>query len=258
MTLPETAVATAPAHRSGVPVPQPGRSRFYTGMTLVAFAIVVAGFAPSTIFSGHRRAPLTAAVAAHAAVFTAWLVLLLVQTRLVGRGRIATHRRLGYAGGGLAVLMVVTGFGTAVAMARRGFDLSGDLRADADPLGQMVFQLGDLLTFSVLVAAGIAFRRRPEAHKRLMMLATLGGLMAAPLAHLLSHIPAARKVPPVILLPLVALYFSCAVHDRLTRGRIHPVSLWVAIALFAWANLRAAVVGPSPAWRRFAGWLAES
>jgi hypothetical protein len=223
-------------------------------MALVAIAIVVAGFAPSTFFSTTRNAPLTPAVGAHAAVFSAWLLLLLVQTRLVAR-RIETHRRLGYAGGGLAVLMLFTGYGTAVALARRGFDLSGDLRIENDPLELLVFQLGDLVTFGVLVSAALALRRRPEAHKRLMTLATLGGLMAAPLTHLLSHFPAVRDKPPAIVLPLAALYFSCAVHDRLTRGRIHPVSLWVGIALFVWANLRAVVIGPSPMWRRFAAWL---
>ena len=151
--------------------------------------------------------------------------------------------------------MVLTGYATAVAMARRGFDLSGDLRVEGDPIGQMVFQLGDLVTFSVLVGAALWWLRRPEAHKRLMMLATLGGLMAAPLAHLLGHFPAVRDRPPAIMLPLAALYFSCAAHDRLTRGRIHPVSLWVAIALLVSANLRAAVIGPSPAWRQFTTWL---
>ena len=42
---------------------------------------------------------------------------------------------------------------------------------------------------------------------------------------------------PIILIPLVMLYFAGAVHDRLSRGRIHPVSLWVPIALFVWANV---------------------
>jgi hypothetical protein len=36
---------------------------------------------------------------------------------------------------------------------------------------------------------------------------------------------------------------------------VHPVSLWVGVALFLWTNLRAAVINPSPAWRQFARWL---
>ena len=62
---------------------------------------------------------------------------------------------------------------------------------------------------------------------------------------------------PIILIPLVMLYFAGAVHDRLSRGRIHPVSLWVPIALFVWANVRAAIIGPSDTWHQFAAWLID-
>jgi hypothetical protein len=232
-----------------------GRGRFYTGMALVAFAIVIAGFGPAVFNPDGRKAPVTLWVGFHGALFTAWLMLFLAQTLLVGRGRMSAHRSLGYVGAAVALLMIGSGYATAVMMARRGFDLSGDLNAAADPHGFLVFQLGDLLSFGILVGAAVALRRRPEAHKRLMLLATVGSLMAAPLTHLLSHFAWARQHPPVILVPLTLLYASSAVHDRLTRGRIHPVSLWVAVALFVWANLRAALINPSPAWRQFARWL---
>ena len=232
------------------------RTRFYTGMALVAIAIVIAGFGPGFVKGAGRRAPVNLLVGLHGAVFTAWLLLFLAQTLLVGKGRLGAHRRLGYVGAALAVLMVVFGYTTAIAMARRGFDLSGDLNAAADPLGLLVFQLGDLLSFGVLVGAAVWYRRRPEVHKRLMLLATVGSLMGAPLVHLISHIPPLRDTKaPVILIPFVLLYFASAVHDRLRRGRIHPVSLWGAVALFVWANLRAAVINPNPNWRQFAGWL---
>jgi hypothetical protein len=226
-------------------------------MAVVAFAIVIVGFGPAVVNPGARKAPVTLWVGFHGAIFTAWLTLFLVQTLLVGRGRFAAHRRLGYAGIALAVLMIISGYGTAIAMARRGFDLSGDLNAAADPLGSMVFQLGDLLSFAILLGAAVWYRRRPEVHKRLMLLATVGSLMAAPLAHLISHIPHVRETKaPVILIPLAMLFFAGAVHDHLSRGRIHPVSLWVPIALFLWANLRAVLINPNPTWRKFAAWLA--
>lgn len=38
---------------------------------------------------------------------TSWFVLLIVQTALVGRGRTDVHRRLGVAGGAIAVMVVV-------------------------------------------------------------------------------------------------------------------------------------------------------
>jgi hypothetical protein len=233
--------------------------RFYIAMAIVALAIATAGFAPAALDTDFRKGPLTLAVGAHGMIFSAWLALFLTQSILVPKGHFTAHRRLGYAGVGLAVLMVVSGYFTAITMARRGFDLSGDLiGANGNPLELLVFQLGDLLSFSILVASAVLLRRRPDVHKRLMLLATVGTLMPAALAHIIGHSPVLREInAPIILIPLIALLSASAVHDRLSLGRIHPVSLWVAFALLAWANLRAAVIGPSDAWHQFAAWLID-
>jgi hypothetical protein len=45
------------------------------------------------------------------------------------------------------------------------------------------------------------------------------------------------------------------IHDRLTSGRIHPVSLWGAILIFAVLTVFFLVIAPTPAWRDFAEWL---
>jgi hypothetical protein len=231
--------------------------RFYIVMALAAVVIAIAGFGPAVVDTASRKAPLTLAVGVHGVVFGAWLLLFLTQTLLVPKGRIAVHRRLGYAGAGLAVLMVVSGYATAIAMARRGYDLSGDLiGAGGNPLELLAFQLGDLVSFSILVAAAVLLRHRSDVHKRLMLLATVGALMPAALAHIIGHSPFLRGInAPIILIPLITLLFAGAVHDRLSWGRIHPVSLWVALAMLVWANLRAVVIGPSDTWHEFAAWL---
>jgi hypothetical protein len=231
--------------------------RFYVGMALTAAVITIAGFGPALIDQASRKAPLSLAVAAHGVVFGAWVLLFLTQTILVPKGRIAVHRRLGYVGTGLAALMVVSGYFTTIAMARRGYDLSGDVTSTApDPLFTLVFQLGDLVSFGLLVGVAVWYRRRPDVHKRLMLLAIVGALMPAALTHIWGHSPVLREIKaPIILIPLIPLLFAGAVHDRLSRGRIHPVSVWVALALLAWANLRAVVIGPSEAWHRVAAWL---
>jgi uncharacterized membrane protein YozB (DUF420 family) len=231
--------------------------RFYIGMALVAAATALAGFGPALVDPASRLEPLTWAVGLHGVVFSAWLVLFLAQTLLISNGRIAVHRRLGYAGAILAVLMVVSGYFTTIEMVRRGHDLSGDLIGDnGDPMMLMVFQLGDLAVFGVLVAAAVLFRRRSDVHKRLMLLATVGGLMPAALSHIIGHSTFLRGLhPAIILIPYIAFLFAGAVHDRLSRGRIHAVSLWVALAVFVFSNLRAMAIGPSDAWREFATWL---
>jgi hypothetical protein len=196
-------------------------------MAIVAILIVTAGFGPGLVDPSMRKAPLTIAVGAHGAIFASWLALFLTQALLISEGRFAIHRRLGYFGVVLAVLMVISGYLTATAMARRGYDLSGDLVTTVDEaLEILVFQLGDLVSFSILVTAAVLYRRRPEVHKRLMLLATVGALMGALLAHVIGHWPFLRDIQaPIILIPLVMLYFASTVHDRLSRGRILPFSL---------------------------------
>lgn len=225
-------------------------------MGLVAIGIATTAFVPALTNPGSRRAPLTPLAALHGGVFALWLLLYLAQTILVASRRIHLHRRLGHAGGFLAVLMVAVGYASAIAMARRGSDLSGDLDLAGNPLTFLVFPLGDLVSFAVLISAALWNRRKPEIHKRLMLLATSGALMAAPLDHLIGRfVPFVRSIPPLFLLPLATLYFAAAVHDRLTHERIHPVSLWGGIALLLWAIARATFIGPSAFWQDFAGWL---
>jgi hypothetical protein len=228
---------------------------FYIGMGILAILVASAGFLPGIVNASGRTAPLTTLVVVHGAVFLMWLMLFVVQATLVATRRTQLHRRLGPFGALLAIAMIVLGYASVIAMGRRGFDLSGDLGVAADPLTFLVLPLGDLAAFAILVGSAFAYRRRPVIHKRLMLLATIGTLMPAPLAHLIGHTPMLRAHPAIIVIPIAILLSLSAIHDRVAKGRIHPVSLWVALALFAWANLRAAVIGPSAAWHRFAGWL---
>jgi hypothetical protein len=231
--------------------------RFYVAMALAMIAAVIAGFAPSLVDTSARRAPLTPLVTLHGLLFGLWMLTFLLQASLIARRHVAAHRKVGAVACGLAVLIVIVGYVTARGMVRRGFDLSGDLNAQADPALQVVFALGDLVTFTVLTTAGVIYRRRSDVHKRLMLLGTIGGMMPASFAHLIGHFPALHTRAPIILVPLCVFFFAPAIYDRLVMRRFHPVTIWGGVALFVWANLRAAVIGPSAAWHHLIAWWAQ-
>jgi uncharacterized membrane protein YozB (DUF420 family) len=236
---------------------------FYISVAVLMILFNVAAFAPSIVNPSSRRVPLplTPLVAVHAIVAAGWLLLFLAQATLVATGRTDVHRRLGVAGSVLAAAFVVVGCLTTIDEARRGFDLSGDLRRLAPPdvqpdAGALLAPINFLLMFGVLVAVAICCRRRPAIHKRLMLFAMLGALTPTPLVHVIGHWPALLAWRGAVALVATLVFLSAsAIHDRVAEGRIHPVSLWAPLFLFAWAAVVNVVIVPSVAWREFAEWL---
>jgi hypothetical protein len=97
--------------------------------------------------------------------------------------------------------------------------------------------------------AGFALRRRPDWHKRLIVLATIQVLWPAffRFRHLLPMVPR-----PEISFALVLAYspiLVAALRDKLRYGRIHPVWLFVAPALVLEQSLEVAIFDIPP-WRR--------
>ncbi|MEP6917741.1 MAG: hypothetical protein ABJC89_18980 [Acidobacteriota bacterium] len=220
---------------------------------MTALAVSVGSFAPSLLNQSARRAPLTPSVLAHAAFMAGWLTLYLVQALLAVRGRLTVHKRLGPAAAVVAAGVVVTGYQATLGMIRRGYDSSGDLSVGpGGALSQTVFMIGSLVAFAVLVGTAIVLRRRPLTHKRLMTLATIQSLMAAPLAHLVGH----YRLPGLILPAWgVGVLLVMIAHDRRSRGGIHPASLWGGLGLVILGNVEAVVIGPSQIWQQFIAWL---
>jgi hypothetical protein len=245
-------------------VDRPRVSRwFYINVALLMILLNVLAFAPGIIAPSRRNVPLpfTPLVTAHAFLSAAWLVLFLAQVTLVATRRVALHRRAGIAGALLALAFVGAGCLTVVGQARRGFDLSGDISRLAPPgapfdaaatLSIVFF----FLSFGVLVGLAMLYRQRPAVHKRLMLFAMVGGLTPTPLAHLIGHWPAlqARGGAVVLITTVVALSAS-ATYDRVSEGRIHPVSIWAPVLLVAWQIVVNTVVVPSAAWHRVTAWV---
>jgi len=250
-------MTTAPSTLASSSMVKAGGRWFYVGMAVFAILFSIAAFGPSLMQTSGRPGPLTGLPAAHGAVFFAWLLVFLAQSILARTGRLALHRQLGMWSAILAAAMVVLGYQATIAMARRGFDLSGDLGIRSDPLAAIAFPLLDIAMFAVLFVAAYLYRHRPAIHKRIMLLAVFGGLMPAPIAHLTGHYAFFHDKPLLTPLLIGAFLAVSAIHDGIVLRRIHPVSLWVALAMFALDNLCAAVVIPNPAWHAFASRLAR-
>ena len=85
--------------------PQAWTKRVYVPIGLLMLAIAIVGFWP-TYFSHLVNGSLdkVLVIHLHAAVFSGWLVLVIVQATLAGRGRIVLHRKIGKVGLAYGVL----------------------------------------------------------------------------------------------------------------------------------------------------------
>ena len=223
---------------------------FYGGMAVVMALTVFAGFAPTyfaPLASGRPVAtfsggPATGIVHAHAALFTAWVLLFIVQTSLVASRRVAVHRRLGIAGALVAAAMIVAGARIAVASAARGAAPPG-----VDPLAFLAIPLFDMLMFATFVTAALVMRKNAQAHKRLMLLAYISIIVAA-----VARLPGVLPLGPLVFFGLAFLFVLVGVvYDLLSRGRVHAVYLWGGTLLVASGPLRLAISGTG-AWRALA------
>jgi hypothetical protein len=173
------------------------------------------------------------------------MVFLAVQTGLVASRRTALHRRLGVGGGVLAAAMTVAAMAMTMDMARRSAAAPTDVG-----LAFTIVPFFTVVVFPVLVGIALLYRRHPEVHKRLMLIATLELVTAG-----VARIPGAGSMPLFFLLTDVGLVAILA-YDVITRRRPHPATVWGGLFLIATQFVRT-TAGATPAWIAFARFLAQ-
>jgi hypothetical protein len=230
--------------------------RFFTGMAIVMAAVTFTGFAPTYYLAGmnDRITPvLTPSVQIHGLLCTAWILLLILQTRLVAAGRRDIHKRLGIAGALIAAAILITGIMLALNSERR-VHTAATADTLADPYVFLIFPFFAVGLFAVFATLGILNRRRPDVHKRLMLLAT-ANLTIPALARIVTQLSSLEvvAVPGVIgAAVLVNLYLiPMIVHDYRSRGRLHSVTLYGGACILISEPLRFAI-GFSAPWQAFA------
>ena len=223
---------------------------FFSAMAVVVLVSVLVGFSQT-----YFVAPLpNLIVKIHAAVFSLWILLLIVQTSLISANRVDVHRRLGLFGFGLSCVVVI--FGVLVATENLVRNYPGFNPNDGGVSFRAFYAvtLSDMLMFSVLIY--FAFRKRldPPAHKRLVLIATFAILDAAfdrwPI-HVTwwDH----RVTPLLCIYPLLLLLMA---YDRWSRGKIQPATIGATLFLIVVQQGRYAL-GHTESWQRFALWAYE-
>jgi len=246
-------MATAVAHPSNPAKPAtglPGRRFdhfFFSAMALLMAATVFVGFAPTYYLAGMFHAQLPSLIVhLHGAAFSCWILLLITQTSLVSAGRVDIHRRLGIAGFLLACLMVVLGVLAATDSLVREAGPAG-----RDPRTFYIVPLTDMLIFATLIFFAFRARSDPPAHKRVILVATIGLTIAAiarwPFVLLHKNAGMAARFSYIFLLILVA-------YDLWSTRKVHRATIWAGAFLIFVQQVRVPL-GKTSAWHAFASWV---
>ena len=170
------------------PVPAPSQSRrpkrlrfFFVSMAFGALAITLAAFVPEYQQFSRGKFPIPALLHVHAAIMAAWVLAFFAQAWFIARGRVQLHRSFGRA----AFVLATVGWLSMIMVEVRALAVHAPPGrvSDYDWLlpGPYVY-----LTIPVLLAWGYRERRRPDWHKRFMIIAPLAGEAVKPASVVLN------------------------------------------------------------------------
>ena len=197
---------------------------FFPAMSAALIVFVFLGFAPTYYLRPVSAGPIPAYLHVHGAAMTAWFLLLFVQTALIATRRRAVHRRLGLAGAVVAVVVVLL---NPLVVVWSVPHLMADNNSTQLTALIVVADLLLVAVFAVLVGLAIGWRRYPETHSRMLVLASLA--VSGPALGRLSLNLADTPLPGVIALMLLPLLVVA--HDRVLMKWVHPVTAWGAAAI---------------------------
>ena len=237
-----------PARRAYRPVNRTHERIFFGGMAILLCVIVYIGFSPTYFGAGMLRAPLPSPILhVHGAVFTLWMFLFLVQSALISARRVKWHRSLGIVAFCLPPIMIVLGVIAAIDALHRKVRI-GPL----DPAVSFAIPTIGIACFTVVIFASWRARRRPDAHKRLILLAT-ASLCEAAFGRFpwdrMGVSPAAGAVTGMGILALLLILY-----DLFSLHRIHRSTMWAAPLTFAVAAL-SVPIGMTAGWHVFAAFV---
>ena len=221
---------------------------FYLACGLLGLAAALIGFSTTYLIPMARQsfsAPLI--VHFHGLLCVTWLLLFIVQCMLVRHTGTRLHRRIGIIGLPIAIGILISG----VMVGR--WTVTRDLSATGQTAISVILGTITTLTwFLFFVTAAIILRRKPDWHKRLMLLATVAVLWPAWFRwrHFLPFVPR----PDISLAIAVANLplLIAAIRDWRRYGQIHAAWKFVAPAFVAEQTFEALVFDSAP-WRAVAG-----
>jgi len=223
---------------------------FYLRMGAAYLVVAFGGFIPtywSELAMGTFHGPSILHV--HGILLFSWVCFYFMQTALVATGRTISHRNWGLAGISLFTFVICSVLVGQIAVIKA---------AEPEGFGDAARRFSAVALCALPLMAGffavaIANSRRPQIHKRWMVL-LMSGMMTPAIARvfltLFAPPGAAGPPPPFVSIPpaLVADLFIviAIVRDWRTLGRPHPIYIYGGLLLLAQQLLTPLIAATAP------------
>ena len=205
--------------------------RFFFFYALALFAIVVIGFPVHALLDPEDLPPIRPLLHVHAVALGLWYALLVLQTILIGAGRVGVHKGLGAASLLLAPVMIATGLTVSYQNMVRTEDAT-----------ILIANTGNCILFLLFYGAALALRGRAKAHKRFMLFAAVSLMLPA-----FARIGYIFDLPDMAVLPMwLAFLIAIPVYDLVRWRKVEwPSLVGIGVNIAYIATLLAIVPPPS-------------
>ena len=182
-------------------------------MSLLVAAVVICGFSQTINENLIHAVPSRPSILwIHGVLFSTWLMFFILQSAFVRTHNVAIHRTLGWLGAVMGVLITVVGTSTAIVMDRFHFLLA----RDSDNKMVFALQLLDIVSFTAFFWLAFCWSKKPEFHRRLMLIATCVLTSAA-----FARFPKAD--PAISYFGVDALILLGLLRDLIVSRKVHVV-----------------------------------
>lgn len=221
--------------------------RLYLPATILVIVIALIGFWPTYFGPALRgKVHVPPLIHLHAIIYVTWLALFATQVALAATNRVKQHMQLGQWMMAYSVVVVIAGL-MALAQA------FGKRLATEDVFRAQRYLFGvlkDLVFFVPFLVAGWVYRRKPEIHKRLMIVATT--ILVLPAVSRMSFLGTPVPLWKFMLVWPIPVYLLM-IHDFYKKRLIHPVYLMGVAAMLTMRLILP--FGSSHAWQLIAAWI---
>lgn len=203
---------------------------YFSIISWILLALSLIAFSDNLFYDIRQESNSDPKFIIHGLFFLAWFVILVVQSNFIRKGNIRSHRKWGMIGMGIGLGVVISTFYVFYAVYEGWESMEGFVRANR------IFTL----SFSIMLAWAYWKRKKPDLHKRLLMVGTwftLGPVIGRVAGKLGRESDWYYLFFEVMIWN--GLFISLILFDRKTLGKTHPITwmsyLWFyVIWMYSW------------------------